>query len=59
MRARSRTWTAAANDSAETRQTTAVTINVLANDSDGDGTLDPAAVAVQCELLAALTVTLG
>ncbi|MDZ7380389.1 MAG: DNRLRE domain-containing protein, partial [candidate division KSB1 bacterium] len=34
------------NDSASTTAGTAVTINVLANDSDSDGTLDPASVTI-------------
>lgn len=36
----------AANDLAATRRNRAVTIKVLANDTDSDGTLDPATVAV-------------
>lgn len=36
----------AVNDTAETMQDTAVTVDILANDSDSDGTLDPATVNV-------------
>jgi Tfp pilus assembly protein FimT len=36
----------AANDSAATPQGTAVTVNVLANDSDVDGTVNPASVTL-------------
>lgn len=36
----------AVNDNATTRKNVAVTINVLANDTDADGTLNPATVAV-------------
>ena len=36
----------AANDSAQTRSDTAVTINVLANDLDPDGSLNPGTVTV-------------
>ncbi len=36
----------AANDSASAKKGTAVTMNVLANDSDVDGTLDPASVTL-------------